>query len=170
MEDLGMEVLDPVSEEDLPEDAAPEAPETDTGDAAAEDIPEVPGSNEESESSPEEAISEEESETEEAASEEEPYPEESEETGTEDSSAPPAEIISGNDIVTISGNAMIFPEDFDLSLLGGGTESSTGDPDAVIKAIESQSDLLYGISAAMVFLLGVIAGILLIHGFRLRRT
>lgn len=171
MEDREIEVSDLAPENDLPEDAAPEDPETDTGDAAVEDMPEDPGSDEGSESvSEEEAISEEESETEEAASEEEPDPEESEETGYEDPAALPAETISGNDIVTISGNAVIFPEDFDLSLLGGSTESSTGDSDAIIKAIEAQNDLFYGISAVMVFLLGVIAGILLIHGFRLRRT
>lgn len=78
--------------------------------------------------------------------------------------------VSGNDIITISGNAVIFPEDFDLSLLSGSTESSMYDASTVVDAIKSQTDLIYGASAAAIFLLGVIAGILLIQGFRLRRT
>lgn len=78
--------------------------------------------------------------------------------------------VSGNDIITISGNAVIFPEDFDLSLLSGSTESSMCDTGPVVDAIKSQTDLIYGASAAAIFLLGVIAGILLIQGFRLRRT
>lgn len=78
--------------------------------------------------------------------------------------------VSGNDVVTISGNAVIFPEDFDLSLLSGSAENSTCDTGTVVDAIKSQTDLIYGVSAAAIFLLGVIAGILLIQGFRLRRT
>ncbi len=78
--------------------------------------------------------------------------------------------VSGNDIITISGNAVIFPEDFDLSLLSGSAESSMCDAGTVVDAIKNQTDLIYSASAAAIFLLGVIAGILLIQGFRLRRT
>ncbi|MCM1233128.1 MAG: hypothetical protein NC489_23655 [Ruminococcus flavefaciens] len=99
-------------------------------------------------------------------------------TGTKDHDREPAEgdetggdtgTISGNDIIAVNGNAVIFPEDFDLSLLSGG-EGNAGDVTALAEAVAYQSELIYGISAAAVFLLGVIAGILLIHGFRLRRT
>lgn len=78
--------------------------------------------------------------------------------------------VSGNDIIMISGNAVIFPEDFDLSLLSGSTESSMCDAGTMVDAIKNQTDLMYSASAAAIFLLGVIAGILLIQGFRLRRT
>ena len=78
--------------------------------------------------------------------------------------------ISGNDIVTISGNAVILPADFDFSMLGSNSEISPADMDGLIEVVENQTQVIYGVSFAVLLFLGVIAGILLVHGFRLRRT
>lgn len=168
MDDLELEVTEPA-----PEDAAPA--DDYTGDTVPTDETESPDSDEISEADPEESGSEAEpedtapaDETETPGSENQP-----EDSEPEDLTGEPAddtgETVSGNDIITISGNAVIFPDDFDLSLLGNSNEINV-DQTALIEAIENQSTLLYNVSAAVIFLLGVIAGILLIHGFRLRRT
>ena len=168
MDDLELEVTEPA-----PEDAA--SVDDDAGDTVPTDEAESTGNDETPEANPEESGSEEEPEEAEPADEietpgSENQPEDSE---PEDLTGEPAddtvETVSGNEIITISGNAVIFPEDFDLSLLGSGNESNV-DQTALIEAVENQSTMLYNVSAAMIFLLGVIAGILLIHGFRLRRT
>ncbi|MBD5526717.1 MAG: hypothetical protein HDR04_20425 [Lachnospiraceae bacterium] len=168
MDDLELEATEPA-----PEDAAPA--DDGAGDTVPTDETETSGSDETSETDPEESVSEEEPEETEPADETETSGSENqpEDSEPEDLTGEPAddagETVSGNDIITISGNAVIFPEDFDLSLLGSGNESNV-DQTALIEAIENQSTLLYNVSAAVIFLLGVIAGILLIHGFRLRRT
>ena len=169
MDDLELEVTEPA-----PEDAVP------TDDGAGETVPadetETTDSDEAPETNPEESGSEEEPEetepsdkTESSGSENQPEDSEPEDLTGEQPADDAGETVSGNDIIAISGNAVIFPEDFDLSLLGSGSESAV-DQTALIEAIENQSTLLYNVSAAVIFLLGVIAGILLIHGFRLRRT
>lgn len=78
--------------------------------------------------------------------------------------------VSGNDIVTISGNAVIFPEDFDFSMFSGNDPGGLTSLDALIEAETFQTEVICGVSVGIMFLLGVIAGILLIHGFRLRRV
>ena len=168
MDDLELEVTEPT-----PEDAAPA--DDGTGETVPMDETESADSDETPETDLEESVSEEEPEETEPADETETSGSENqpEDSEPEDLTGEPAddagETVSGNDIITISGNAVIFPEDFDLSLLGSGSESAV-DQTALIEAIENQSTLLYNVSAAVIFLLGVIAGILLIHGFRLRRT
>ncbi|MBD5485514.1 MAG: hypothetical protein HDR18_08370 [Lachnospiraceae bacterium] len=168
MDDLELEVTEPAPEDAVPADDG-------AGDTVPTDEKESSGSDETLEADPEESGPEETPEEAEPSDETETpgsenQPEDSE---SEDLTGEPAddagETVSGNDIVTISGNAVIFPEDFDLSLLGSGNGSNV-DQTALIEAIENQSTLLYNVSAAVIFLLGVIAGILLIHGFRLRRT
>lgn len=178
MDDLEMEVTEPAPDDQQPADSAPEdaAPAEDgTVDIVPMEETESPGSEEipgtdPEETGPEEEPEESEPEDETETSEPEDQPEEPE---PEEQTGEPAddivETVSGNDVVTISGNAVIFPEDFDLSLLGSSNESSV-DQTALIEAVENQSTLLYNVSAAVIFLLGVIAGLLLIHGFRLRRT
>lgn len=79
-----------------------------------------------------------------------------------------SEIISGNDVVTISGNAVIFPEDFDFSMFQVSPDGES--ENLVVDALETQTNLIFGVSAVVIFLLGVIAGILIVHGFRLRRV
>ena len=168
MDDLELELT-----ESAPEDAAPA--DDNAGDTVPADEAESPGSDEIPESDPEESGSEEEPEETKPVDETETSGSENqlEDSEPEALTGEPAddagETVSGNDIITISGNAVIFPEDFDLSLLGSGNESNV-DQTALIEVIENQSTLLYNVSAAVIFLLGVIAGILLIHGFRLRRT
>lgn len=80
--------------------------------------------------------------------------------------------ISGNDIITISGNAVIFPEDFDFSILQsqGSYENEAVDLDPLVEKLDNQTNLIFGVSAVSVFLLGLIAGLLFVQGFRLRRV
>lgn len=80
------------------------------------------------------------------------------------------ESVSGNDIVTISGNAIIFPEDFDLSMLQGSSEVEVGNLDSVVESLENQTNIILAVSVVSIFLLGVLVGILFIQGFRLRRV
>lgn len=168
MDDLELEVTEPAPEDEAPadDDAAETVPADETENFGSDETPETDPEESGSEEEPEETDPADETET--PGSENQP-----EDSEPEDLTSKPAddagETVSGNDIITISGNAVIFPEDFDLSLLGSGSESNV-DQTALLEAIENQSTLLYNVSAAMIFLLGVIAGILLIHGFRLRRT
>lgn len=168
MDDLELEVTEPAPEDTAPADdgAADTVPTDETEASGSDEAPETDSEESGSEEEPEEADPADETET--PGSENQP-----EDSEPEDLTGEPAddtvETVSGNEIIAISGNAVIFPEDFDLSLLGSGSESNV-DQTALIEAVENQSTLLYNVSAAVIFLLGVIAGILLIHGFRLRRT
>lgn len=76
--------------------------------------------------------------------------------------------ISGNSIISVSGNALIFPEDFDLSQLNGNADTSSGTE--IVEAIKAQTEFMFVTSAVIVFLLGTIVGVTLIHGIRLRRV
>lgn len=78
--------------------------------------------------------------------------------------------VSGNDIVTISGNAVIFPEGFDLSMFSGSDPDDLTSLDALIEAETLQTEVICSVSVGIMFFLGLIAGILLIQGFRLRRV
>lgn len=165
-----MESLDPIFENVSPDEDGTEY--TSSEDTAAEDLtgddadfidePEETGDGNDPESDQEATIEDASEEYDQAGSETD------EQVGE---SANDSDVtVSGNDIITISGNAVIFPEDFDLSLLSGSAENSMCDTGTVVDAIKSQTDLVFGASAAVIFLLGVIAGILLVQGFRLRRT
>ena len=193
MEDLEMEMTEPMPENQQPADPPPEeeTPDQDnsstdnaipadgTEDTGAEESPGADPESPEEETGP--ADSSEGNSSGEATGTDdqtgEPGTEDpAEGDETEDQTGEPADqtdgTISGNDsgdIITISGNAVIFPEGFDLSQLSSG-ESNTGDVTALTEAVESQSDLIYSAALIISLLLGVIAGILLIHGFRLRRT
>lgn len=78
--------------------------------------------------------------------------------------------VSGNDTVTVSGNAVIFPEDFDFSMFSVGDPDSLTGLDALIEAETYQTEVICSVSVGIMFFLGIIAWILLIHGFRLRRV
>lgn len=172
MEELEKEITEPVPEDQQPGDPAPEesdsadeAEDTSTEESPVTD-PENPEEETESEGGSEETGTEdqtEESETADSA--------EGDETAdlTEEAADQTGGTVSGNDVITISGNAVIFPEGFDLSQLNS-SEGSTVDVAALTEAVEYQSSLIYSAALAISLLLGVIAGILLIHGFRLRRT
>lgn len=75
------------------------------------------------------------------------------------------ETVSGNDIV-IRGDAVIFPEEYDLSVL----ESEPVDTEAIVQVIEAQSDNMTAGFACTCFMLGVLAGAMIIAGFCLRRV
>lgn len=117
----------------------------------------------------EESVSGEESESDPEESEEE-----SEDSATDDQQEEQVvlsgEIISVNEIVTISGNTLVFPDDFDFSMFESRSEVEVGNLDTVVESIENQTSFILGVSDVAIFLLGIIAGILLVHGFRLRRV
>lgn len=188
MENLEMETTEPVLDDlqpadPVPEDTAPEEESGSTGDTLPADETDNTGTDESTGSDPE--APEEETGSEEASEDSgsgEDAGDRNEEPGTEEPSEddeteelPEAvsdqadDTVSGNDIVTISGNAVIFPEDFDLSLLGS-SEGGTVDLTALTEAVEYQNRLIYTASLVIILFLGVIAGILLVHGFRLMRT
>lgn len=75
--------------------------------------------------------------------------------------------------VSVSGNAVIFPEGYGYIA----AEYSAGDPGTVIEALEVQTKAIEAQTAAMqegfaavCAVLGVILGIVLVQGFRLRRV
>lgn len=78
-----------------------------------------------------------------------------------------AETVSGNDIV-IKGDVVVFPEGYE-SLMSE-SESTLADAEAIVKAIEAQSDNMTAGFACTCFMLGVLAGAMIIAGFRLRRV
>lgn len=168
MEELETELteLEPAVEDALPEDLFSDdtAPE----DTLLEDIrSEEPVDDSILEDVPTDSGNETDVENDQELSGEVTEPEEAE---NEESEEPPATTVSGNDILTISGNAVIFPEDFDFSVFNDNSESTPVDMSEITEIVEYQTRVIYGVSFAALFLLGVIAGVLLIHGFRLRRT
>lgn len=117
---------------DSPDDAA----ETDVGDDSS---PEDPVGEDLSDNESEDAETDnEESEDTEADDEESDLPEET----------------------TISGNTIIFPEEYDFS----------GNTDAVVEAIQAQSLYMRAGFVVVAFLLGAVIGLLFVCGFRLRRV
>lgn len=81
-----------------------------------------------------------------------------------------SEDIIGNEIVTVSGNVIVFPEDFDFSMFQVNAEGEVGNYDDLAEMVEDQTTLIYGSSVVIILLLGIIAGTLFVHGFRLRRV
>lgn len=160
MEELetGYDPEEPADQEEEitePEEEEPEQSETDQ----EETEPAGPDQEEDTETEdtePEETEAEEGAEPDENPEEEEPEeePEESEQ-----------ETVSGNDLV-VSGDVIIFPEDYDLSTLGGELE----DAGSIVQAVEKQSDIMTAGFTCTCFMLGLLAGAVLIAGFRLRRV
>ncbi|MCM1266811.1 MAG: hypothetical protein NC302_02805 [Bacteroidales bacterium] len=93
------------------------------------------------------------------------------ENGTEDAAAEGSdketdeETVSGNELV-ISGDAVIFPEDYDFSALA----ADPVDTEPIVQAIEKQNDNMTAGFVCTSFLLGLLAGAMIIAGFRLRRV
>ncbi len=69
--------------------------------------------------------------------------------------------------ITVSGNVIILPDGYELVETQAYTSE---DIVAVIESIENQTDIIRGGMIGLAFLLGIIGGILLIQGFRLRRV
>lgn len=120
--------------------------------------------NEEPEADPDESQEEEtgEEQAEEEASETEADPEDG---ATEEDPEEDPETVSGNDLV-ISGDVIVFPEGYDLSNL----EGAQLDTESIVQAIEKQSDIMTAGFTCTCFMLGILAGALVITGFRLRRV
>lgn len=95
------------------------------------------------------------------------------------------EVPSGN--ISVSGNILVLPEGykFDPKTFGlsGGAETDTAEGlspeqftqlseqlEQVEEAVAVQTDVLYGGTAVISLILGAVLGVLLIHGFRLRRV
>lgn len=91
--------------------------------------------------------------------------EEPEEEPAEEEEEPDQETVSGNDLV-VSGDVIVFPEDCDLSALGG----EPADTESVLQAVEKQSEIMTAGFTCTCFMLGLLAGAVLIAGFRLRRV
>ncbi len=140
-------ITEPEPEETEPEEAEQEGPEAEPEEPEPESEPGI---------------------LEEGAAEEQP--EEEPEDGTEEEPAaeeeePDQETVSGNDLI-VSGDVIVFPEDYDLSTLGG----EPADTESIVQAVEKQSDIMTAGFTCTCFMLGILAGALVIAGFRLRRV
>lgn len=69
--------------------------------------------------------------------------------------------------LTVSGNVIVLPDGYEPVELQSYTSEDIA---AVIESLEYQTDIIRGGMIGLAFLLGIIVGILLIHGFRLRRV
>lgn len=110
---------------------------------------------EESGADPEEKTGEDQLETDESE-------EDSEEEAAEADPEEDSETVSGNDIV-ISGDVIVFPEGYDPG-------SEQLDTESIVQAIEDLNENMTAGFACTSFLLGVLAGTVIIAGFRLRRV
>lgn len=178
MDDLEMEMMESSPENQQPADPAPEeaAPADTAEDAGSEETPVTDPENPEEETGSEDGSegtgSGEETGAEDQTGESETEnPAESDEMAdlTGEAADQTDDTVSGNDVITISGNAVIFPEDFDLSQLSS-NESSTGDLTAVADMLETQNNNITAGFACVSFLLGLLAGAIIVSGFRLRRV
>lgn len=94
-----------------------------------------------------------------AAPETDSAPEDSEGESDQESS------VSGNSAgESGSSSTIVFPEGFEYSGM------SPEDAAALVESVEYQTGVIYGGFLGMSIFLGFIAGILIIHGFRLRRV
>ncbi len=136
-----------------------------------ESVESEPSETEAVETEPEESDQEEPGSEEDGADPEEETGEEQTETeSVEDGSGESqeeTESVSGNDIV-IKGDVVVFPEGYEPVV--SEVESALEDTEAIVQAIETQNDIIKAGSACTVFMLGVLAGAMIIAGFRLRRV
>lgn len=142
------------AEQEVTESAESEPSETEAVETEPEESDQEEPGSEEDGADPEEETGEEQTETE---SVEDGSGESQEET----------ESVSGNDIV-IKGDVVVFPEGYEPVM--SEVESALEDTEAIVKAIETQNDIIKAGSACTVFMLGVLAGAMIIAGFRLRRV
>lgn len=71
--------------------------------------------------------------------------------------------------ISVSGNVIILPEGYEAAAPGGETFAAE-DTVLIVEALEYQTEVIHGGFLGLSFLLGLVIGILLIHGFRLRRV
>ena len=114
---------------------------------------------------------------EEAEQEEDAWPEQQgeeagQEENTEPEEEPGQETASGNDLSVsgndsaVGGDVTVSPEDYDLSAPGG----ELPDTESIVQAVERQMDVTAAGFTCTCFMLGVLAGALVITGFRVRRV
>ena len=142
------------AEQEVTESAESEPSETEAVETEPEESDQEEPGSEEDGADPEEETGEEQTETE---SVEDGSGESQEET----------ESVSGNDIV-IKGDVVVFPEGYEPVV--SEVESALEDTEAIVQAIETQNDIIKAGSACTVFMLGFLAGAMIIAGFRLRRV
>lgn len=143
-----------------PEESEPEEPEQ----AEPEEEPDETETGEPEETEPEEDPAEEQpedGETGDATDTEDG----TEEEPAEEPEEPDQETVSGNELV-VGGDVIIFPEDYDLSAFG----TEPADTASIVQVVEKQSDIMTAGFTCTCFMLGVVAGALVISGFRLRRV
>lgn len=76
-----------------------------------------------------------------------------------------------NNTLTVSGNVIILPEGYEPLEMQAETQAyASEDVIAIIESLEYQTDIIRGGMVGLAFFLGLIAGILFVHGFRLRRV
>lgn len=148
-----LDVLEPDPDAEVPEETETNEPVVDAPDQESGDSPDDAAETDVGDdSSPEDPVGEDLSDNE--SEDAETDDEESEDTEADDEESDLPEE------TTISGNTIIFPEEYDFS----------GDTDAVVEAIQAQSLYMRAGFVVVVFLLGVVIGFLFICGFRLRRV
>ena len=127
------------------------------------DLEDLEESNqEEPEADPDESPEEETGEDQPQEEAEEELEDEAAEEDPEEDLEEDPETVSGNDIV-ISGDVVVFPEGYDPG-------SEQLDTESIVQAIEKQDEILIAGFACTCFMLGVLAGAMIIAGFRLRRV
>ena len=152
------------AEQEVTESAESEPSETEAVETEPEESDQEEPGSEEDGADPEEETGEEQTETE---SVEDGSGESQEEETVEGKEEEETESVSGNDIV-IKGDVVVFPEGYEPVM--SEVESALEDTEAIVKAIETQNDIIKAGSACTVFMLGVLAGAMIIAGFRLRRV
>lgn len=152
------------AEQEVTESAESEPSETEAVETEPEESDQEEPGSEEDGADPEEETGEEQTETE---SVEDGSGESQEEETVEGTEEEETESVSGNDIV-IKGDVVVFPEGYEPVM--SEVESALEDTEAIVKAIETQNDIIKAGSACTVFMLGVLAGAMIIAGFRLRRV
>lgn len=73
--------------------------------------------------------------------------------------------------ITVSGNVIILPDSYKpVEMQSESKAYASEDITAIIESLDYQTDIIRGGIVGLVFFLGLIAGILFVHGFRLRRV
>lgn len=97
-------------------------------------------------------------------------PEEPEENIEQEEQLQDSEVEPVNTL-TVSGNVIILPEGYEPLEMQAETQSyASEDITAIIESLEYQTDIIRGGMIGLAFFLGLIAGIMFVHGFRLRRV
>lgn len=155
------------AEQEVTESAESEPLETEAVETEPEESDQEEPGSEEDGADPEEETGEEQTETESVEDGSGESQEEETVEGTEEEDQEETESVSGNDIV-IKGDVVVFPEGYEPVV--SEVESALEDTEAIVQAIETQNDIIKAGSACTVFMLGVLAGAMIIAGFRLRRV